>query len=181
MNFYVGLEVADKFMRIELASWKGEKGSALSCRDDTKAFFRKIVSAFNSKKQLFVVELKLNGQTIAMSIGLVHGKTLFAFKIAYDPAYRAFSPGILVMMETSRCFYGNPALKLADACNSPDSFVVKYWPQTQSIVEFCIPTRRKSSQIYFLLLSCYHKLKVMSIRFRQHYTVFAGNLSPSKN
>lgn len=150
--------LARRFMQIEQASWKGENGSAISCNKSSESFFVEVTNRLAKQNDMYFVELRLNDTPIAMSANFVHGKTLFAFKIAYDPKYSDFSPGILVMMETTRLFLESDKLELADACNTENSFIEKYWLSQHALVRVGIPTQHILSKIYFLLISMQKKL-----------------------
>ena len=121
------IKLANRFMDLERKSWKGTIGSALIKKQDDVAFFREIMLNFGKSRKIFMVELRLNDEPIAMSCNFIMDKTLFAFKVAYDPAYREYSPGIMAEYEGVRLFHEFTDLESADSGANGNSYIRNYW------------------------------------------------------
>jgi CelD/BcsL family acetyltransferase involved in cellulose biosynthesis len=145
-------DLAGRFMAIERLSWKGRAGSALACTPANAAFFREMVENSAREARLFFVELRLNGRTIAMTSNFVCGRTMFAFKIAYDPDYREFSPGILVEVQTVRLFLETPGLACGEGGSSDASYLRAYWRDLREMQAMYVATSKRWAGAYLALL-----------------------------
>lgn len=126
-NLNLSPDLARQFMDLEAKSWKGSSGTALICREEDSAFFTDAVKSMSQRNQLFFIELRLNGKAIAMTSNFVAGKTLFAFKVAYDPQYARFSPGLLNEFEGIRLFHDTEDLQIGESGSVQDSYIRHYW------------------------------------------------------
>ena len=84
--------LADGF-RVESAGWKGEAGTAVTSRPDTRAFYTSIARWAASTGSLRLSFLRLDGRAIAFQYGLEEQGVYYYLKGGYDPSHRAFSPG----------------------------------------------------------------------------------------
>ena len=87
---------------VEARSWKGRAGSAILRRDDLRRFFTDYGLACARRGELHIAMLRLGGKAIAMHIGTVEGRIYRQLKIGFDDAYAAYSPGLLLFLETVR-------------------------------------------------------------------------------
>lgn len=87
---------------VELKSWKGRAGSAILQRPDLRDVFLHYGLESARRGELHVSLLRLDGKAIAMHIATVDGRTYRQFKIGYDEAYSAYSPGLQIFLETIR-------------------------------------------------------------------------------
>jgi CelD/BcsL family acetyltransferase involved in cellulose biosynthesis len=120
-------DLAERFLQLEQRSWKGLHGTAMACEPEDTGFFREMVENGGRTGNLFFVELKFNGKLIAMTSNFIVGQTLFAFKIAYDPEYQEYSPGILVEIETVKLFQATPELLRGEGGATGESYLRSYW------------------------------------------------------
>jgi CelD/BcsL family acetyltransferase involved in cellulose biosynthesis len=145
-------DLANRFMQIEQRSWKGMQGTAMGCEQADAEFFSDIVKTYGSENRLFFVELNFNGQLIAMTSDFICGQTLFAFKIAYDPAFQEFSPGMLVEIQTARFFHETPELAQGEGGTSDSSYLRSYWRHLVGMQEFYVAMPHASPRLLLLLL-----------------------------
>lgn len=140
-------DLARRFMELEAKSWKGSSGTALICREADSAFFTDAVNSLGQKNQLFFIELRLNGQAIAMTSNFVAGKTLFAFKVAYDPQYARFSPGLLNEFEGMRLFHDTDDLQIGESGSVQNSYIRHYWRGRADMFSAYVATPRLFSSV----------------------------------
>jgi CelD/BcsL family acetyltransferase involved in cellulose biosynthesis len=95
----MGREVTDAsveaFLRLENAGWKGEQGDSLLSNPEEAEFFRQVVSAHRNKSEVFFTEITLDDVVIASTANFVSGNHAFAFKVAWQPTFAKYSPGII--------------------------------------------------------------------------------------
>ena len=89
-------------LRVEAASWKGRRGSALLDDAARRRFFERY--AFSAARQgiLRLSFLSIGGRTAAMQLAVESGGRFWLLKIGYDERFARCSPGTLLMVETLR-------------------------------------------------------------------------------
>ena len=120
-------KAVDAFLRLEAGGWKGKRGTALSCREDTREFALK---AFNSEENKVCRAdlLLLDGTPIAAGIIVFAGSTGFTVKNAYDESYAAFSAGLLLEVEVLKSFLAEPWADRLDSATSGSHVIDGLWP-----------------------------------------------------
>jgi len=86
--------------RLEALAWKGEQGTAIASRPDTRLFYREVAAWAAAEGMLRLALLRLDGRMIAFQLGIEHRGVHYALKGGYDPEYAHCSPGILVLHAT---------------------------------------------------------------------------------
>lgn len=90
---------------VEASGWKGEQGTAIASSPETTAFYTQIARWAASRGWLKLAFLRLDGRPLAFHYGLEYGRTYYLLKGGYDPAYRRFAPGkLLVAFMIERAF-----------------------------------------------------------------------------
>lgn len=113
----------DEFLRLEASGWKGRADTAFASNDQDRRFFHAITEAALAKGRLHVLALRLDGRAIAMKCNLMAADGGFAFKIAYDEAFRRYSPGVLLELEHIRRLHDRTGMRWMDSCADPDHFM----------------------------------------------------------
>jgi CelD/BcsL family acetyltransferase involved in cellulose biosynthesis len=90
----------DEAFAIEAAGWKGETGTALAKDAFRGAFFRRYAAAACEKGILRLSFLRINGQAVAMQMGVESCGGIWLLKIGYDDRFARCSPGNLLVRET---------------------------------------------------------------------------------
>jgi hypothetical protein len=73
-------------------------------------FYRDVFERFHRIGALRFSELRLDGSLIAISLDVLHGRRLYAFKISYDERYSAFAPGNVLRLATIERCCGDDAM-----------------------------------------------------------------------
>lgn len=110
----------EDFLILEASGWKGAAGTAFLTRQRDADFARQAVHALASKQLVQIHVLKLDDKTIASLIVFVDGDQAWTWKTAYDETLRAYSPGVLLMIEVLKNHLSNPVLRITDSCAIPD-------------------------------------------------------------
>ena len=92
-------KLMQKYFDVEAQSWKGRGGTAVTCDKNALDLHDDFARAVAAKNALFIYELKLNNQTIAMYISIMYDKQTIGWKMSYDEKYARFSPGNLLFIE----------------------------------------------------------------------------------
>ncbi len=133
-------ELAERFMALEATTWKGEQGTALASTPADRAFFEELIVELGERGALFCVELVVGDEPVAITVNLVDGRTLFAFKVAYDPRFHAYSPGILAELQTVRLFLESDGLDVGEAGTSGASYIDDYWNDSTELCRTYLAT-----------------------------------------
>lgn len=105
----------EQFIRLEASGWKGAAGSAIACRESDRRFFTAALAEAHRRGRLAITGLDLDGRPLARHTLILGGEGAFTFKIAYDEAYAASSPGIVAEVDNVRQFVENPGPQWIDS------------------------------------------------------------------
>lgn len=118
-----------RFLDLEQRGWKRDTGTAMACDPAHRAFFEDFANAIAAERGILFGELLVGGNVIASTCNLIAGKTLFAFKIGWDSAYREGSPGAWAEIELANYVAAMmPEIELMDSCSTPGSYLDHLWP-----------------------------------------------------
>lgn len=135
-----GLENAvDQFLRIEASGWKGERGTALACSEDSKLFANRVFKGGIAGYCRADI-LKLNNETIAVALMIKAGRTAFTVKNSYDEKYSTFSPGLLLEIEIIRRLLGDKGLDKLDSGTNGKHVIDGFWPGRIKVADLVFST-----------------------------------------
>jgi CelD/BcsL family acetyltransferase involved in cellulose biosynthesis len=115
----------DDFLRLEASGWKGQEGTALGCRDEDRRFFLTVMNEASRRGRLLMLALRLAGRPVALACDLLAGPGSYVYKLAFDEAHAACSPGALLELERLRRVHDRPELRWVDSCNAPGPALLK--------------------------------------------------------
>lgn len=122
-------ETAERFLELEHRGWKGREATSLAAAPEHAEFFRRLIRGFAREGEAIFTELTLDGRLIASTSNLRSGGALFAFKVAYDPDFGKYSPGVLNELEFLKSLEALPdTLHYVDSGAAPGSFIEGLWP-----------------------------------------------------
>lgn len=101
-------------LQIELESWKGKQGSAITCQRHSKEFYFQWASLLRQCGALRLFLLRLNDQAIAFDMGLVEGDRYRSVKVSYKESHASFSPGHVLNQLVFQHFITNSQVKIID-------------------------------------------------------------------
>lgn len=116
----------DTAFKVEANGWKGRRGSSLLQNERLGRFFRLYCSLAADAGHLRLSFLEVDGQAIAMQIGLVYGGRYWVLKIGYDEKWARCSPGMQLMMDTIRYAFEN-GLETLEFLGSEEEWL-RAWP-----------------------------------------------------
>ena len=119
----------EEFLTLEVAGWKGEKGTALASLAATAGFARDIVFNRSERGTIRIVSIRLGDHPVAVVVCFIAGATAVTWKIAYDEHFARFSPGAQLMLEAADALFGDPAIMRIDSCASANHPMIDHlWP-----------------------------------------------------
>lgn len=124
-----GLEQAVlAFLKIEASGWKGKRGTALACNEDTRKFALSAFAGNDAGSICHADVLTLDGAPIAVSLIALAGRTGFAVKGCYDEAYRNYGAGLLLETEVIRSFLAENYASRLDSATDGTHVLDSLWP-----------------------------------------------------
>lgn len=139
-------DAVQSLLDLEHMGWKGEQGTSLRSSPAHEAFFREAIAGFASARRALITEVSLDGVPISSSCNFISGRVGFAFKIGWNPQYRAASPAQInetEFMRNATRVAGD--LEYIDSGASPDSWINKLWLARRSISTLSVATQTSAS------------------------------------
>ena len=90
----------DEAFAVESRSWKGEAGTAVAFVPAQNDFFRRYAAELAARGSLRIDLLRIDGQAVAMQYGMRWKDRHWLFKIGFDEAFKAASPGQILLSES---------------------------------------------------------------------------------
>jgi hypothetical protein len=133
----------DALLRLEAEGWKGRQGTALALRERDRTFFRAAVGEASRLGRLMMLGLFLDGCAIAVKCNLLAGDGAFAFRIAYDERYAAYSPGVQLEVANIRRLHQSPGVRWMDSLATWDHPMINHlWTERRVIQTLALSTGR---------------------------------------
>jgi CelD/BcsL family acetyltransferase involved in cellulose biosynthesis len=151
-----GLERAvSAFLRIEAKGWKGKRGTALACDEQTRQFATTAFTGDETNSICRADILTVGGVPIAVSLIALAGRTGFAVKACYDESYRRYSPGLLLETELIRSFLSENWAGRLDSATSGAHVLDSLWPGRIEIADlmFSLSSRHPELRLAALKIS----------------------------
>jgi len=143
----------DDFLRLEASGWKGRERSALACRAEERDFFVAAATAAHARGRLMFLGLFLDDRPLALKCNFMNADGGYAFKIAFDEEYRAFSPGFLLEVENVRRLHRRPGVRWVDSCaDSQHAMINRLWPGRRSLATVVFGTGRVPGDLLVSLM-----------------------------
>src|SRR5262249_30966141 len=136
-----------EFLDLEARGWKGQNGGAFACNAVNKDFFVSVATAAFERGRLMMLALRLDGKPVAMKCNIVSAPGSFAFKIAFDESYSAYSPGVMLEVENIRRLHAAPLVEWMDSCATPDHPMIdRLWLDRRAIHNLIVPTGKMAGE-----------------------------------
>ncbi len=133
---------AEEFLALEASGWKARRGALLT-QASLATFLRSATRMLARGSHCKIVAMRLDGRPIAMGVMLESQGRSYYWKIAYDEAFRAQAPGILLAYEQTRAQLERSDLEFTDSCaiaNHP--MIEKLWPDRIGVCDVAMQLQR---------------------------------------
>jgi CelD/BcsL family acetyltransferase involved in cellulose biosynthesis len=90
------VELLEEGFSVEGAGWKGDYGTSIASRPETRRFYSDVARWAAGRGWLRLAFLRLDGRALAFDYCLEYDDTHYLLKTGYDPAYRKFAPGMII-------------------------------------------------------------------------------------
>lgn len=87
----------DEGLRVEASGWKGDAGSAIASRPESRRYYAALARWAAAHGWLRLGFLRLDGRPLAFGYGIEAGGVHSLLKIGFDPEFGRLSPGTLLL------------------------------------------------------------------------------------
>jgi CelD/BcsL family acetyltransferase involved in cellulose biosynthesis len=119
--------LADGF-RLEPSGWKAARGTAVTSQENTRRFYEELAEWAADNGWLRLSFLRVGEQAVAFQYGLEAGGTYYFLKGGYDPEYRRYAAGKLLLRALLERAFAT-GLKRFDFLGADDPFKLE-WSRT---------------------------------------------------
>lgn len=138
----------DDLFRLEMSGWKGRDGVAAAANSDTERCFRAILVEAHRLGRLEFHRLRVGDEVLSLLAVIMAGANAFQLKIAYDEAYAAFSPGVLLEMAYLDHALASDGPEQIDSCaRAGHPMIDRIWIDRLPIVSLAVPFDRRLSRL----------------------------------
>jgi CelD/BcsL family acetyltransferase involved in cellulose biosynthesis len=102
----------------EAAGWKSRQGSALKADARRLDFYSRYARGTAERDELRLCFMRVDGRAVAMQLAVEWRDSLWLLKIGYDEDYGRCSPGMLLMLESTR-WAANRGLRSVELLGTP--------------------------------------------------------------
>ena len=129
----------EEFLALETKGWKGRSGTAMTIDRYRAAFTREALYNLAQRDMCRIHSLDLNGKAIASLVVLREAGMGYTWKTAYDETYAKWSPGALLMLDTTKRLLDDPNIERADSLAVPDHPVMsRLWKERETMVTLLV-------------------------------------------
>ncbi|MEH6950921.1 GNAT family N-acetyltransferase [Nitrobacter sp. NHB1] len=143
-------EAFETFLKLEAASWKGARGTALLCNAADAAFARQMVAALAERGNASVALLRVDGRAIAAQVLMYCGATAYTWKTAFSPDYAKYSPGALLIDRITDDLFSSAGIAAIDSCSHEGSFMAQLWAGRRKMADLLIDVGPPKSLVFSL-------------------------------
>jgi CelD/BcsL family acetyltransferase involved in cellulose biosynthesis len=125
----------DEALAVESLGWKRTAGTAIVSAPQTARFYNEVAHWAEASGRLRLIFLRVDGRPVAFHLALEDDRTYFPLKGGFDPAFRAQSPGRLLIHATlERAFAAG--LRRYEFLGDSDAYKLRWATQVYDRVLF---------------------------------------------
>ena len=167
----------EEFLALEARGWKGREKTAMTIDRYRAAFAREALYKLAERDMCRIHTLDLDGKAIASLVVLREGSNAYTWKTAYDEQYQLYSPGALLMLDTTRKLLDDPNITKADSLAYPDHPVMsRMWKECEPMVTLVIgltPGSDRAARQAAAQMNLYSKSQGLARVMRERLLSFA--------
>lgn len=142
----------ERFMALEAAGWKGRAGTAFIQDSARAAFLRAAARGFAAQDRLSIESLELDGKLLASGLLVGAGRKASYWKVTYDEAYAAWSPGVQLTLGLAARVQAEGRFDSIDSCAIGDHPMIDHlWRDRLAMADLMIPVVPRHSFRFGLL------------------------------
>ncbi len=168
----------EEFLSLEASGWKGRKRTAMAIDRFRAAFAREALYGLAERDLCRVHTLDLDGRAIASLVVMRESGVAYTWKTAFDENYAGYSPGTLLMIDTTMKLLEDPNIIRADSLAVSDHAVMsRLWLEREPMATLAIglrPGADRSTRQAASQLDLYRRTQSVARTIRERLTAFTG-------
>ena len=141
----------ERFLTLEAAGWKGQRGTALLSNQGVAAFTREMTSCLAREGKCRIDTIELDGRPVAICIILQSDGCAYLWKITYDERHAANSPGVQLLLDITKRQLADERVVFTDSCAIPDHPMIdRIWRDRLPVTDALIATHARATRKFFL-------------------------------
>lgn len=149
-------EAIETFLHVEASGWKASKGTALAVDAQLNAFVHTVLPPMMAEDHAKIDLLVLDGRCIGGLVSFKVGRGLFTWKTGMDDVYKRYSPGVQILLETSRQAIADPSIDYIDSlADSGHPIAEHIWGGRRSVALLFIPLNGRGKLAAYGLSKAY--------------------------
>lgn len=168
----------EEFLSLEASGWKGRKRTAMAVDRFRAAFAREALYCLAERDMCRIHTLDLDGKAIASLVVMRESGVAYTWKTAFNEDYANYSPGTLLMIDTTKKLLEDANITRADSLAISDHPVMsRLWMEKEPLATLAIglrpgadrATRQAASQ-----LDLYRRSQGLARTIRDKLSVLTG-------
>jgi Acetyltransferase (GNAT) domain len=168
----------EEFLSLEASGWKGRKRTAMAVDRFRAAFAREALYCLAERDMCRIHTLDLDGSAIASLVVMRESGVAYAWKTAFNEDFAPYSPGTLLMIDTTKKLLDDVNITRTDSLAVEDHPVMsRLWMEREPMATLVIglsagadrATRQAASQ-----LGLYRRTQDVARTIRDKLSAFAG-------
>jgi hypothetical protein len=107
-------EAVERYGELESRGWKGRSGSAVHGGNEQGRFYTELLERMAAEDAARVYELWIDDTLLASRLTICAGGMLVILKTTYNESYARYAPGQLLLFETLRVLFADPAVEIVE-------------------------------------------------------------------
>jgi CelD/BcsL family acetyltransferase involved in cellulose biosynthesis len=112
----------EQVFAVEAAGWKGERGTAIASRNETRSFYTDVARWAADNGWLRLAFLCLDERPIACDFAILHDGVWYSLKAGFDEEFRSYGPGALLLRDEIAHCYEQPDVTRVELLGHEDQF-----------------------------------------------------------
>ena len=168
----------EEFLSLEASGWKGRKRTAMAIDRFRAAFAREALYCLAERDMCRIHTLDLDGRAIASLVVLRESGVAYTWKTAFDETYAKFSPGTLLMIDTTKKLLEDPNIIRADSLAIENHAVMsRLWTEKEPMATLAIglrPSSDRATRQAATQIDLYRRTQDVARTIRDKLSAFAG-------
>ena len=168
----------EEFLSLEASGWKGRKRTAMAIDRFRAAFAREALYCLAERDMCRLHTLDLDGRAIASLVVMRESGVAYTWKTAFDESYAKFSPGTLLMIDTTKKLLEDPNIMRSDSLAVEDHPIMsRLWMEKEPMATLAIglrPSADRATRQAASQLDLYRRTQDVARTIRDRLSAFAG-------
>jgi Acetyltransferase (GNAT) domain len=168
----------EEFLSLEASGWKGRRRTAMAVDRFRAAFAREALYCLAERDMCRIHTLDLDGRAIASLVVMRESGVAYTWKTAFDEGYSSYSPGTLLMIDTTKKLLDDINISRVDSLAVPDHPVMsRLWKEREAMGTLVIglkPSSDKATRQAASQLNLYRRSQTVARTIRDKIVAMTG-------